>query len=122
MRMNRFPTLFLALGVAAGLAISGCAKKEAPAPEAASAAPAPTPAGGGKVAVTTSSAEAKAAFLQGRDLADGAPFLHPHVLPPGSQRFGVVRARNSHRHGRVMHGIAEGLRAVTGDPLHAVPR
>ena len=70
MRINRFPTLVLVLGVVAGLATADCAKKEAPAPEAASAAPAPTPAGGGKIPVTTSSAEAKTEFLQGRDLAE----------------------------------------------------
>jgi tetratricopeptide (TPR) repeat protein len=61
--------LFLTLGVASGLAIAGCAKKEAPAPEAA-AVVAPTPAGGGKISVTTASAEAKTEFLQGRDLAE----------------------------------------------------
>jgi tetratricopeptide (TPR) repeat protein len=61
--------LLLMLGVASGLTIVGCAKKEAPAPEAAAAA-APTPVGGGKIPVTTSSAEAKTEFLQGRDLAE----------------------------------------------------
>ena len=46
----------------------GCAKKEAPAPAVAAEAAAPTPADGGKIPVTTSSAEAKAEFLQGRDM------------------------------------------------------
>jgi len=70
MLKNRFPALLLVVGVAAGLVIGGCEKKEAPAPAAASAAAAPTPAGGGKIPVTTSSAEAKAEFLQGRDLVE----------------------------------------------------
>jgi tetratricopeptide (TPR) repeat protein len=69
MRKNRYLGLLLILGVAAGLAGSGCAKKEAPAPAAAEVA-APTPAGGGKIPVTTSSAEARTEFLQGRDLAE----------------------------------------------------
>jgi tetratricopeptide (TPR) repeat protein len=60
----------LVLGVAAGLATGGCAKTETPAPEATNQAAAPTPAGGGKIPVTTSSAEARAEFLQGRDLAE----------------------------------------------------
>jgi tetratricopeptide (TPR) repeat protein len=68
MRENRSLTLLLILGVA--VAPAGCAKKEAPVPAAASQAAAPTPAGGGKIPVTTSSAEARAEFLQGRDLAE----------------------------------------------------
>jgi tetratricopeptide (TPR) repeat protein len=67
MRKNRTLSLVSMLGVAVGLAIGGCAKKEAPAPAAASEAAAPTPAGGGKIPVTTSSAEAKDEFLKGRD-------------------------------------------------------
>jgi len=70
MLKNRFPALLLVLGVAVGLSIGGCAKKEAPAPTVASEATAPTPAGGGKIPVTTSSAEAKTEFLQGRDMAE----------------------------------------------------
>jgi len=70
MRKNRSLGLLLVLGVAAGLATGGCAKKEAPAPAGASEATAPTPAGGGKIPVTTSSAEARAEFLQGRDMAE----------------------------------------------------
>ncbi len=70
MRENRSLGLLLVLGVAAAVAAGGCAKKEAPAPAAASQAAAPTPAGGGKIPVTTSSAEARAEFLQGRDLAE----------------------------------------------------
>jgi tetratricopeptide (TPR) repeat protein len=58
------------LGVAAGVAVGGCAKKEAPAAAAASEAKAPTPAEGGKIPVTTSSAEAKTEFLQGRDMSE----------------------------------------------------
>jgi len=64
MRTNRSLGLLLTLGVAAGLAVGGCAKKEAPAPAASTDA---TPVGGGKIPVTTSSPEAKAEFLQGRD-------------------------------------------------------
>src|SRR5712691_592436 len=70
MRKNRSLSLLLVLGVAAGLASGGCAKKEAPAPAVASEATAPTPASGGKIPVTTASAEARAEFLQGRDLAE----------------------------------------------------
>src|SRR5262245_30478039 len=68
MRMNRTLGLLLTMGVAAGLA-AGCTKKEAPAPAAAEAAP-PTPVNGGKIPITTSSQEAKAEFLQGRDMVD----------------------------------------------------
>jgi tetratricopeptide (TPR) repeat protein len=70
MRTNRSLNLILLLGVAVGLATGGCAKKETPVPEATSQAAAPTPASGGKIPVTTSSAEARAEFLQGRDLAE----------------------------------------------------
>jgi tetratricopeptide (TPR) repeat protein len=70
MRMKRSLSLLLVLGVGALTAIEGCTRKEAPAPPAVSAAAAPTPAGGGKIPVTTSSAEAKAEYLQGRDLAE----------------------------------------------------
>lgn len=70
MRRNRSLSLLLVLGVPAGLAAGGCAKKEAPAPAVASRAAAPTPSGGGKIPVTTSSAEARAEFLQGRDMAE----------------------------------------------------
>src|SRR5258706_5803829 len=69
MARSRTLGLFLTLGVATGLAVAGCAKKEAPAPEAAAVA-APTPVGGGKIPVTTASAEAKTEFLQGRELLD----------------------------------------------------
>ena len=61
--------LFLTLGIAIGLTMSGCAKKEAPAPAVAAAAE-PTPAGDGKIPVTTSSAEARTEFLKGRDMAE----------------------------------------------------
>ncbi|HEY6931689.1 MAG TPA: tetratricopeptide repeat protein, partial [Thermoanaerobaculia bacterium] len=64
---GRSLTLVGFLGVAAGMAIGGCAKKEV-APSPAAEAQAPTPAGGGKIPVTTASAEAKAEFLQGRDM------------------------------------------------------
>ena len=70
MRKNRLSDTFLVLGVAAGLVIGGCAKKEAPAPAAASEAAAPTPVGGGKIPVTTASAEARTEFLQGRDMVE----------------------------------------------------
>ncbi len=70
MSKNRSIGLFLILGVAAGLAVGGCAKKEAPAPAVASEAKPPAPADGGKIPVTTSSAEAKAEFLQGRDMVE----------------------------------------------------
>jgi len=53
------------VAAACGLTAAGCAKKEAPAPAAVEAAP--TPAGGEKIPITTSSADARAAYLQGRD-------------------------------------------------------
>jgi tetratricopeptide (TPR) repeat protein len=56
------------LGVAAGVATSACAKKEAPAPAAETQAA--TPSDGGKIPVTTGSAEARSEFLQGRDLSE----------------------------------------------------
>ena len=70
--MRRDPSLvlLLTLGVAAGLAIGGCAKKEAAAPAVASEAKAATPPAAAKIPVTTSSAEAKAEFLQGRDMVE----------------------------------------------------
>ena len=46
-----------------------CQKKAAPGAAASNEA-SPTPAGGGKIPITTSSEEAKAEFLQGRDLAE----------------------------------------------------
>jgi tetratricopeptide (TPR) repeat protein len=67
MRPNRSLALLWMLGVAAGMATSACAKKEAPAPVAETQ---PTPLDGGKIPVTTASAEAKTEFLQGRDLAE----------------------------------------------------
>jgi tetratricopeptide (TPR) repeat protein len=68
MHRNRSIGLFFILGVATAFAIGGCAKKESSAPAVAAAAAEPTPAGGGKIPVTTSSAEAKAEFLQGREM------------------------------------------------------
>jgi tetratricopeptide (TPR) repeat protein len=70
MPRNRSLGLILMFGLAAGLAIGGCAKKEAPAPEVVAQAAEPTPAGGGKIPVTTLSPEAKAEFLQGRDMVE----------------------------------------------------
>src|SRR5262249_60971932 len=67
MRPGRFLTLVAILGVAAGMTTGGSAKKEAALSPAAEAK-APTPVDGGKIPVTTASAEAKAEFLQGRDL------------------------------------------------------
>ena len=69
MRRNTSPMLLLMLGALAAATAGGCAKKEAAAPAAATAAT-PAPAGDGKIPVTTASAEAKAEFLQGRELAE----------------------------------------------------
>jgi tetratricopeptide (TPR) repeat protein len=68
MRVNRSLGLILMLGAAAGMAIGGCSKKEAAEPAVVAAEPAP--ADSGKIPVTTSSAEAKAEFLQGRDMVE----------------------------------------------------
>jgi tetratricopeptide (TPR) repeat protein len=70
MPKNRFSTILLVLGVAAGLGTGGWTTKEASAPAVASEATAPTPADDGKIPVTTSSAQARTEFLQGRDLAE----------------------------------------------------
>jgi tetratricopeptide (TPR) repeat protein len=67
MRPGRLLTLLGILGVAAGMATGGCAKKEV-SPSPAAEAEAPTPIGDGKIPVTTASAEAKSEFLQGREL------------------------------------------------------
>ena len=69
MRKNPSLILLSTLTAVAGLAIGGCAKKETAPPAAAVEAKTPTPAGG-KIPVTTASAEAKAEFLQGRDMAE----------------------------------------------------
>jgi tetratricopeptide (TPR) repeat protein len=53
--------------LAAGLA-ARCARQEAPTPAAAEVKP--TPVGGGKIPITTASADAKAEFVQGRDLTE----------------------------------------------------
>ena len=53
--------------VAAGVATSACAKKEAPAPAAETQATRPD---AGKIPVTTASAEARTEFLKGRDLSE----------------------------------------------------
>ncbi len=66
MRPNRCHALFIVLGVAAGLAVAGCAKQE-PAPSGEVAEAPSAPPDGGKIPVTTSSPEASAEFLQGRD-------------------------------------------------------
>ncbi len=69
--MHAHRALVLVIGVAAGLAMAGCGKTQAPPPAAeAATTPAPAPAGDGKIPVTTSSAQAKAEFLQGRELAE----------------------------------------------------
>jgi tetratricopeptide (TPR) repeat protein len=68
MRPNGSLALLWMVGVAAGVAITGCAKEEAKSPAVASEAKAPSPADGGKIPVTTSSTEARAEFLQGRDM------------------------------------------------------
>ena len=69
MSPNRTLTLVCLLAVSAGLATGACAKKEAPAPAPVAEKPATSP-DAGKIPVTTASADAKAEFLQGRDLAE----------------------------------------------------
>jgi tetratricopeptide (TPR) repeat protein len=59
--------LFLTLALAAALTAVGCAKKEAPAPAADAGA---APANDGKIPISTTSPEAKAEFVQGRDMVD----------------------------------------------------
>jgi tetratricopeptide (TPR) repeat protein len=68
-KMSRL-VVVLTWGVATLVAGVGCAKKEATAPAAVDEGAASTEAAGGKIPVTTSSAEARAEFLQGRDLAE----------------------------------------------------
>jgi tetratricopeptide (TPR) repeat protein len=67
MRRHRTLAFLCTLGLAAGAATSGCAKKEAPAPAAETQATRPD---AGKIPVTTASAEARAEFLKGRDLSE----------------------------------------------------
>jgi len=70
MRRNRYEGFLLIFGLAV-LAAGSCAKQQESAPAApTNEAKAPTPPGGGKIPVTTASAEAKAEFLKGQDLAD----------------------------------------------------
>ena len=69
MRRNSSLTLSMALALAAGLPAAGCAKKDTSAAPVAEVGT-PVPAGDGKIPITTASAEAKAEFLQGRDLAE----------------------------------------------------
>ena len=68
MRANS--SLVLAVGVATGIALSGCAKKEGAAPAASAEATTPKPAADAKIPITTSSDAAKAEYLQGRNLVD----------------------------------------------------
>lgn len=69
--MRRHRTLvFCTLGLAAGLAASACARKEAPAAAAANPSAAENRPDAGKIPVTTASAEARTEFLQGRDLSE----------------------------------------------------
>ena len=74
MRPIRSLAFISILGVAVG--ITFCAKKEASAPVAVTQ---PTPANGGKIPVTTASADAKAEFLQGRDLAEKLRITDSHA-------------------------------------------
>ncbi len=72
--MRRSPSLLslsllLTVGAIATATFASCARKETP-PAASAAVSAPTPAGQGKIPVTTSSAEARAEFLKGQDLAE----------------------------------------------------
>jgi tetratricopeptide (TPR) repeat protein len=70
MRTPRWLVRNLPLLAAVSVALTGCAKKEeAPPPAAAEAKPA-APADGGRIPITTSSQEARAEFLQGRDMVD----------------------------------------------------
>jgi tetratricopeptide (TPR) repeat protein len=78
MRLIRSFTFIGILGIAAGVAVSACAKKEAAAPAPAAETRA-TPANGGKIPVTTASADAKAEFLQGRDLAEKLRVTDSHA-------------------------------------------
>ncbi len=69
MRQFRAPGLVFTIALVA-LVAAGCAKKEAAAPAAAADPTAPATAGDGKIPVTTTSPEAKAEFLQARDMVE----------------------------------------------------
>ncbi len=69
MRQFRSPGFLFTVGLAALAAAAGCAKKEAAEPPAAESAPS-APGGDGKIPVTTTSPEAKAEFLQARDMIE----------------------------------------------------
>jgi tetratricopeptide (TPR) repeat protein len=70
MRTHRLVIRTLPLLAAATLALTGCAKKEEASGPAAEAKPASPSADGGKIPITTSSSEARAEFLQGREMVD----------------------------------------------------
>ncbi|MCA1612080.1 MAG: tetratricopeptide repeat protein [Thermoanaerobaculia bacterium] len=69
MRRNSPLILSMAFTLVAGLPAAGCAKKDTAAVPVAEVGT-PVPAGDGKIPITTASADAKAEFLQGRDLAE----------------------------------------------------
>jgi tetratricopeptide (TPR) repeat protein len=69
MRPKRWALFLGVLGVAVAMAGGACKKKEAAAPTEASAA-STAPAGDEKIPITTASAEARAEYLQGRDMVD----------------------------------------------------
>ena len=78
MRLNRF--ISLVFGFLVAFASFACAKKEAAAPAAGSEpAAASAPAKDQKIPVTTASAEAKTAFLEGRDLAEKLRVTDSHA-------------------------------------------
>jgi len=66
MHRNKFMVLFLAIFIAAVIALSGCAKVEEGGPVASNKSNSES----GKIPVTTSSEEARKEFLQGRDLSE----------------------------------------------------
>jgi tetratricopeptide (TPR) repeat protein len=70
MRTHRLLGSISMLAAAAALSLTGCAKKEEAPPPAAAAEAKPASPDGGKIPITTSSQEARAEFLQGRDLVD----------------------------------------------------
>ena len=69
MRTNRSLVLTVVLGLAAGLSLSACARKEGAAPAAAQTAT-PKPAADQKIPITTSSEAARAEYLGRRNLVD----------------------------------------------------
>ena len=120
--------LSLALALAVSIVTLGvCSRKESAAPPAAAEAK-PRPAGDGKIPITTASAEAKAEFLQGRELAeklqitDSIPHYQKAVALDPSFAWGELSLANNAPTGKEFFehldkAVALADKASTGERL-----